>query len=177
MSTQASFPNEKKASDYDPFGPAHQLQNVSPLADTTASSQQELDLLFDPLYDEFFIACTSSVNKSSSPTDNSTQQDTQPIANIHHSTEPITPTTYVYAEENNDNQAEDAHFQPSKGYAQEEGIDFVESFAPVAHLEAVRIFIAYAAHMSHPAKVETRGVTSWISSQHNGVNNRESLHA
>ncbi|GKA58869.1 replication protein A 70 kDa DNA-binding subunit B, partial [Tanacetum coccineum] len=29
----------------------------------------------------------------------------------------------------------------------------------------------------HPAKAETRGVTSWISSQHNSVNNRESLHA
>ncbi|GJW41936.1 hypothetical protein Tco_0070735, partial [Tanacetum coccineum] len=26
--------------------------------------------------------------------------------------------------------------------------------------------------VSHPAKAETRGVTSWISSQHNGVNNR-----
>nr|GEU98223.1 retrovirus-related Pol polyprotein from transposon TNT 1-94 [Tanacetum cinerariifolium] len=34
----------------------------------------------------------------------------------------------------------------AKGYAQEEGIDFEESFAPVARLEAVRIFIAYAAH-------------------------------
>ncbi|GJZ00572.1 retrovirus-related pol polyprotein from transposon TNT 1-94 [Tanacetum coccineum] len=34
------------------------------------------------------------------------------------------------------------------GYAQEEGIDFKESFAPVARLEAVRIFIAYAAHKS-----------------------------
>ncbi|GKD74317.1 retrotransposon protein, putative, ty1-copia subclass, partial [Tanacetum coccineum] len=32
-------------------------------------------------------------------------------------------------------------------------------------------------YVSHPAKAETRGVTSWISSQHNGVNNRESLHA
>ncbi|GJY63457.1 copia protein, partial [Tanacetum coccineum] len=31
----------------------------------------------------------------------------------------------------------------AKGYAQEEGIDFEESFAPVARLEAVRIFIAY----------------------------------
>nr|GEX65263.1 hypothetical protein [Tanacetum cinerariifolium] len=31
---------------------------------------------------------------------------------------------------------------------QEEGIDFEESFAPVARLEAVRIFIAYAAHKS-----------------------------
>nr|GFC85350.1 hypothetical protein [Tanacetum cinerariifolium] len=33
---------------------------------------------------------------------------------------------------------------------QEEGIDFEESFAPVARLEAVRIFIAYAAHKSFP---------------------------
>ncbi|GKD43568.1 hypothetical protein Tco_1268213 [Tanacetum coccineum] len=29
--------------------------------------------------------------------------------------------------------------------------------------------------MSHPAKAETQGVTSWISSQHNGVENRETL--
>ncbi|GKF02050.1 retrovirus-related pol polyprotein from transposon TNT 1-94, partial [Tanacetum coccineum] len=34
----------------------------------------------------------------------------------------------------------------AKGYAQEEGIDFEESFAPVARLEAVRIFVAHAAH-------------------------------
>nr|GEX68241.1 Gag-Pol polyprotein [Tanacetum cinerariifolium] len=38
----------------------------------------------------------------------------------------------------------------AKGYAQEEGIDFKESFAPVARLEVVRIFIAYAAHKSFP---------------------------
>nr|GFB16586.1 hypothetical protein [Tanacetum cinerariifolium] len=31
-----------------------------------------------------------------------------------------------------------------------QGIDFEESFAPVARLEAVRIFIAYAAHKSFP---------------------------
>ncbi|GJS24405.1 retrovirus-related pol polyprotein from transposon TNT 1-94 [Tanacetum coccineum] len=36
------------------------------------------------------------------------------------------------------------------GLAQEEGIDFEESFAPVARLEAVRIFVAYAAHKSFP---------------------------
>nr|GEX94863.1 retrovirus-related Pol polyprotein from transposon TNT 1-94 [Tanacetum cinerariifolium] len=34
----------------------------------------------------------------------------------------------------------------AKGYAQKEGVDFEESFAPVARLEAVRLFIAYAAH-------------------------------
>ncbi|GKB43060.1 retrovirus-related pol polyprotein from transposon TNT 1-94 [Tanacetum coccineum] len=36
----------------------------------------------------------------------------------------------------------------ARGYRQEEGIDFEESFAPVARLEAVRIFLAFAAHMN-----------------------------
>nr|GFC18010.1 hypothetical protein [Tanacetum cinerariifolium] len=36
----------------------------------------------------------------------------------------------------------------AKGYAQKEGVDFEESFAPVARLEVVRLLIAYAAHKS-----------------------------
>ncbi|GJV87924.1 retrovirus-related pol polyprotein from transposon TNT 1-94, partial [Tanacetum coccineum] len=36
----------------------------------------------------------------------------------------------------------------AKRYAQKEGIDFDESFAPVARLEAVRLFIVYAAYKS-----------------------------
>nr|GEX33337.1 hypothetical protein [Tanacetum cinerariifolium] len=35
-----------------------------------------------------------------------------------------------------------------RGYRQEEGIDFKESFAPVARMEAIKIFLAYAAHKS-----------------------------
>ncbi|GJQ89540.1 retrovirus-related pol polyprotein from transposon TNT 1-94 [Tanacetum coccineum] len=189
-------------SDYDNPDPAPELQNVSPSADTTVPSQQELDLLFGPLYDEFFNDGTSRVNnKSSSPIDNSTQQDTPPTTNIHPTSEPSIPTN-VHAEENNNNQAEftnpfctlvqenaesssrnivwelvDKPFDKNviklkwlwknkkdedqtiirnkarlvaKGYAQEEGIDFKESFALVARLEAVRIFIAYAAHKSFP---------------------------
>ncbi|GKD11423.1 retrovirus-related pol polyprotein from transposon TNT 1-94, partial [Tanacetum coccineum] len=38
----------------------------------------------------------------------------------------------------------------AKGYRQEERIDFEESFAPVARLEAFRIFVAYAAHKNFP---------------------------
>nr|GEU39008.1 hypothetical protein [Tanacetum cinerariifolium] len=34
----------------------------------------------------------------------------------------------------------------ARGYRQKEGIDFEESFAPVARLEAIRIFLAYTAH-------------------------------
>ncbi|GKA60915.1 retrovirus-related pol polyprotein from transposon TNT 1-94 [Tanacetum coccineum] len=80
-------------------------KNVSPSADTTVPSQQELDLLFGPLYDEFFNDGTSRVNKSSSPTDNSIQKGTLPSTHIQPTLEPTTPTN-VYAEENNDNQAE-----------------------------------------------------------------------
>nr|GEW05672.1 hypothetical protein [Tanacetum cinerariifolium] len=36
----------------------------------------------------------------------------------------------------------------AKGYAQKEGVDFEESFAPVARLEAIQLFIAYAAYKS-----------------------------
>ncbi|GJS11079.1 retrovirus-related pol polyprotein from transposon TNT 1-94 [Tanacetum coccineum] len=36
----------------------------------------------------------------------------------------------------------------ARGYRQEEGIDFEESFAPIARLEAIRIFIAFADHMN-----------------------------
>ncbi|GJW93944.1 retrovirus-related pol polyprotein from transposon TNT 1-94 [Tanacetum coccineum] len=36
----------------------------------------------------------------------------------------------------------------ARGYHQEEGIYFEESFAPVTRLEAIRIFLAFAAHMN-----------------------------
>nr|GFC69439.1 hypothetical protein [Tanacetum cinerariifolium] len=98
------------ASDYDDSDLVTQLHNVSSLADAHVPSQQELDLLFGPLYDEFFATGTSSVNKSSSPINNSNQQDTQPTTNIQSTSAPST-STYVHAEENNDNQAEEEHLQ------------------------------------------------------------------
>ncbi|GJZ69234.1 putative ribonuclease H-like domain-containing protein [Tanacetum coccineum] len=36
----------------------------------------------------------------------------------------------------------------AKGYHQKEGIDFKESFTPVARIKAIRIFITYVAHMN-----------------------------
>nr|GEV03861.1 retrovirus-related Pol polyprotein from transposon TNT 1-94 [Tanacetum cinerariifolium] len=40
-----------------------------------------------------------------------------------------------------------------RGYRKEEGIDFEESFALVARMEAIRIFLAYAAHKSLKLKL------------------------
>ncbi|GJW23238.1 retrovirus-related pol polyprotein from transposon TNT 1-94 [Tanacetum coccineum] len=36
----------------------------------------------------------------------------------------------------------------ARGYRQEEGINFEESFAPMARLDAIQIFLAYAAHIN-----------------------------
>nr|GEX15159.1 integrase, catalytic region, zinc finger, CCHC-type, peptidase aspartic, catalytic [Tanacetum cinerariifolium] len=85
----------QKASDYDNSDPVPQRQDVSSSADAHVPSQQELDLLFGPLYDEFF-------NAGSNP------QDKQPSMNIQPISAPSTPIN-VHAEENNDNQAEEEH--------------------------------------------------------------------
>ena len=34
----------------------------------------------------------------------------------------------------------------AKGYSQEEGVDYDTTFAPIARLEAIRMFLAFAAH-------------------------------
>nr|GEW32932.1 hypothetical protein [Tanacetum cinerariifolium] len=93
--TSGLVPQRQKASDYDNSDPVRQLQNVSSSTDAHVPSQQELDLLFGPLYDEFF-------NAGSNP------QDTQPTMNIQPTSAPSTPT-YVHAEENNDDQAQEDH--------------------------------------------------------------------
>nr|GEX87459.1 retrovirus-related Pol polyprotein from transposon TNT 1-94 [Tanacetum cinerariifolium] len=66
---------------------------TNPFSDEHVPSQQELDLLFGPLYDEFF-------NAGSNP------QDKQPSTNITSTSEPSTHTN-VHAEENNNDQAEE----------------------------------------------------------------------
>ncbi|GJW30257.1 retrovirus-related pol polyprotein from transposon TNT 1-94 [Tanacetum coccineum] len=149
--------------------------NVFPPADTIDPSLQELKFLFSPMYEEYFNVGNQSVSKSSALSDNLQQQDTQPTLNVQHTLEPIIPPINVNAEENNNHQAEDAQFEAyefinpfytpnkknednivirnkaglvAKGYCQEEGIDFEESFALVTRLEEVQIIIAYAAHKS-----------------------------
>nr|GEV46917.1 retrotransposon protein, putative, unclassified [Tanacetum cinerariifolium] len=81
-------PQRQKASDYDNPDPVPQRQDVYSSADADVPSQQELDMLFGPLYDEFF-------NAGYNPSTN--VQPTQ------------VPSTHinVHAEENNNDQAEE----------------------------------------------------------------------
>nr|GEZ45104.1 retrovirus-related Pol polyprotein from transposon TNT 1-94 [Tanacetum cinerariifolium] len=44
----------------------------------------------------------------------------------------------------------------TEGYRQEEGIDFEESFAPVARMEAIRIFLAYVAHKGFTYQMDVK---------------------
>nr|GEU35816.1 hypothetical protein [Tanacetum cinerariifolium] len=160
--TSGLLPQRQNASDYDNPDPVPQRQDVSSLADVHVPSQQELDLLFGPLYDEFF-------NAGSNP------QDKQPLTNIQPTSPPST-LTYVHAEENNNDQAEEEHLQDdeftnplcvptkdiaessshnfAKGYAQEEGIDFKESFPPVTHLEAEEVYVAQPDEFVDPDHLE-----------------------
>ncbi|GJZ28022.1 hypothetical protein Tco_0572669 [Tanacetum coccineum] len=52
------------------------VSKVVPLADKTATSQQELELLFSPMYEEYLNVGNQSVSKSYALSDNSKQQDT-----------------------------------------------------------------------------------------------------
>ncbi|GKB64305.1 hypothetical protein Tco_0920491, partial [Tanacetum coccineum] len=72
---------------------------VVALVDKTATSQQELELLFSPMYEEYFNAGNPSLSKSSTLSDNLQQHDTQSTTNIHPTLELIIPPTNVNAEE------------------------------------------------------------------------------
>nr|GEU56549.1 hypothetical protein [Tanacetum cinerariifolium] len=89
--------NNVEASDYDNPDPVPQQQDVSSSADEHILSQQELDLLFSPLYDEFFNA-------------GSTLQDKQPSTNIQPTSSQSAPTD-VHAEENTNDQEEGEQLQ------------------------------------------------------------------
>nr|GEV00470.1 copia protein [Tanacetum cinerariifolium] len=98
-------------------------------APSTITTQQptecELDLLFEAMYDDF-IGVPAPDN--------------------------ISPLTLKWILKNKHDEEQTVIQNKSRlvvrGYRQEEGINFKESFAPVARIEAIRIFLAYAAHKS-----------------------------
>nr|GEY63696.1 hypothetical protein [Tanacetum cinerariifolium] len=191
--TSGLVPQRQKASDYNNPDLVPPRQDVSSLADAEVPLQHELDLLFGPLYDEFFNACSNSSTNNQSTSAPSTHTNVHAEENKNDQAEeveqiqddeftnPFCAPAQEEAESSShnisnsnvptfnqpivseyrwmkDHQLEQKDEDQTmirnkarlveKGYAQEEGIDFKESFAPVARFEAVRIFIAYAAHKS-----------------------------
>nr|GFB89795.1 integrase, catalytic region, zinc finger, CCHC-type, peptidase aspartic, catalytic [Tanacetum cinerariifolium] len=94
----ASFPQRQKASDYDNPDPVPQRQDVYSSADADVPSQQELDLLFGPLCDEFFNAGTNPSTTIPSTSATSTH-------------------TNMHAEENNNDQAEEGEHVPDDEFS------------------------------------------------------------
>ncbi|GJT90384.1 copia protein [Tanacetum coccineum] len=168
-------------------------------------SKEDLDNLFDPMFEEYFEKTFSDIpiNSAAQPTQiHEDSHSTSLIIVNEHEALPIATTSdeqtslISLTETDEFNQEDSAHFdgnsqfvsynppshakikssttalEPSnvqnfhqknkcdaenivvrnktrlvaKGCRQEEGIDIEESFAPVARLEAVRMFIAYAAY-------------------------------
>nr|GEW09519.1 hypothetical protein [Tanacetum cinerariifolium] len=123
-------------------GPQNQ-ENVPHIAEIVATSN-ELDLLFSLMFDELLneptevVSKYSAVNVVDAPDKRQQQNTTQ-----------STITTKNKRNEENTVIHNKAHLV-AKGYSQQEGIDFEVSFVPVTRLEAVRLFIVYAAHKSFP---------------------------
>nr|GFD38668.1 putative reverse transcriptase, RNA-dependent DNA polymerase [Tanacetum cinerariifolium] len=69
-----------------------------------------------------------------------------------HASDNITPLTLKWLFKNKHDEENTIIRNKSRlvvrGYRQEEGIDFEESFTPVARMEAIRIFLAYVAQKS-----------------------------
>nr|GFB29175.1 hypothetical protein [Tanacetum cinerariifolium] len=93
--TSCHVPQRQKASDYENSDLVPQRQDVSSSTDAHVPSQQEFNLLFGPLYDEFFNAGSNPLDK-------------QPTTNIQPTSAPSTPI-FLHAEENNNDQAKEEH--------------------------------------------------------------------
>nr|GEX64221.1 hypothetical protein [Tanacetum cinerariifolium] len=136
--TSGLVPQRQKASDYDNPDLVPQRQDVYSLAGADVPSQQELDLLFGPLYDEFF-------NAGSNP------PDKQPTTNIPSTSAPSTPT-YVHAVENNNYQAkerehvqDDEFTNPFCAPAQEEAESSLQNLVSIAKPKNIKEAMADSA--------------------------------
>nr|GEX90962.1 retrovirus-related Pol polyprotein from transposon TNT 1-94 [Tanacetum cinerariifolium] len=145
---------------------------------TQQPSEGELDLLFEAMYDYYIGGQPSATARTVSPaqepqvrqtsTASTTIADIAPTPTNSSSLATNIPISSQDVDDLNPNAMFDGNtfFNPFnkhdeeqtvirnksrlvvRGYRQEEGIDFEESFDPVARIEAIRIFLAYAAHKS-----------------------------
>ncbi|GJZ58286.1 retrovirus-related pol polyprotein from transposon TNT 1-94 [Tanacetum coccineum] len=96
------------------------------------SSKKDFEDLFQNFYDEYFDA--SKITKS--PTTNvETSNVTEALKDIFKNKKDESSLVIQNKER-----------LVAVGYCQQEGIDYDETFVPVAQIEAIRLFLAYAAH-------------------------------
>nr|GEZ36684.1 retrovirus-related Pol polyprotein from transposon TNT 1-94 [Tanacetum cinerariifolium] len=133
---------------------------------THQPSEGELDLFFEAMYDDYIGGQSSATARTVPPaqepqvrqssTASTTIADTDLIPTNSSSLATNILITSHDVDELNPNAMVNGNMliNPNKsrlvmkGYRQEEGIDFEESFALVARMEAIRIFLAYDTHKS-----------------------------
>nr|GFA37100.1 integrase, catalytic region, zinc finger, CCHC-type, peptidase aspartic, catalytic [Tanacetum cinerariifolium] len=110
---------------------------------TQQPSEGELDLLFEAMYDDYIGGQLSATARTVPPA-----QEPQLLPALDN----ISPLTLKWLFKNKHDGEQTVIRNKSRlvvrGYRKKEGIDFEESFAPVARMEAIRIFLEYAAHKS-----------------------------
>nr|GEU57851.1 hypothetical protein [Tanacetum cinerariifolium] len=107
------------------------VQTSSPSTSYVPPSRNNWDLQFQPMFDELLNPRLS--------VDHQATKVIAPIADTYK--EALTQSCWIEAMQEELNE-----FERLEVYRQEEGIDFEESFALVARLEAIQIFLAYAVH-------------------------------
>nr|GFC12383.1 retrovirus-related Pol polyprotein from transposon TNT 1-94 [Tanacetum cinerariifolium] len=123
------------ALEHDSLSPRRKcLENVSH-GDKTETTSNELDLLFSPMFDELLNG-SSKFDRL-----NVWELVDRPLCTN------VINLKWLWKNKRDEENTviRNKSGLVAKGYAQMEGVDFEESFAPVARLEAVRLFIAYAA--------------------------------
>nr|GFA49771.1 retrovirus-related Pol polyprotein from transposon TNT 1-94 [Tanacetum cinerariifolium] len=163
-----------QASKYDFW--THQFRTRSYLCSVTITTQQpsegELDLLFEAMYDDYIGGQPSATRRTVPPAQepqNVKKAMTDPawidliqegliqfkrldVWVLVPAPDNISPLTLKWLFKNKHDEEQTVIRNKSRlvmrGYHQEEGINFEESFAPVSRMEAIRIFLAYAAHKS-----------------------------
>nr|GEV36745.1 retrovirus-related Pol polyprotein from transposon TNT 1-94 [Tanacetum cinerariifolium] len=115
------------------------IPNLVPATPYATPTNKEIEILFQPMFDEYIKppcakrpippaqAEQAPVNSAGTPLSNTVDQDIYKVKLDEYGDVLKNKVRLV-----------------AKGYRQEEGINFEESFALVAHIEAIRIFIANA---------------------------------
>nr|GEY95481.1 retrovirus-related Pol polyprotein from transposon TNT 1-94 [Tanacetum cinerariifolium] len=79
------------------------------------------------------------------PTDVPSRNNTEVSRPI---TEPLVPDVTQNKKDKHDTTTKNKERLVTQGYSREEGIDYDETFAPVARMEAIRIFLSFATYMN-----------------------------
>nr|GEX28999.1 hypothetical protein [Tanacetum cinerariifolium] len=118
---------------------------------TQQPSEGELDLLFEAMYDDYFGSQPSATMRTVPPVQEPQfkRLNVWELVPLSNNIKALTLKWLLKNKVDEENMfIRNKSRMVVRGYRQEEGINFKGSFVLVARMEAIRIFLAYAAHKS-----------------------------